>query len=1303
MNMSKITSAIVAVAAGATLPVFAAEWFVSPTGDNNAAGTEAAPFRTIQYTVDNAAANDIITLLPGDHMEGSATTTISGKTSTSRVVIDKKLTIRSHDGRDTTRIVGAWDTTETSGVPYGFGPNAVRCVWIDTNGSGTKLEGITFVNGSVPAFASSNDYTGGGGVLVYGAANTATIVDCAFIDCQAWNGGGLLYTDTKNNVKAVRCLFKGCRGSKFGFAMRGGAAYNCIFDDNGRTREKSGTLRTDSAAGASGAFSYLNIAVNCTFINNETYGIGGYGTVGKAYNCLFMNNGSGSINTAYEKTFANCVNNSSLTTNNSISVAFTTSSEVYSPYDGDYRLVAGARSLTAGNRTYLDNIPADYRDTDFYGNPRTTDGVVYCGAVQSVADAAASGVAVAYTTEGDWYLDGEKLEIRSRTWKAVEGWPKPRHIKFVPADGKALVRFLFGGGTVWPLRDDSAWFTTSRAGQVQTVSATTTSNIFYADPVNGSDETGDGSEANPYRTLNKAVKKTTVNFVVRAKAGDYNEGGENYAGMTNRVVVPGTLAGVLRVVAIDGPEETFITGALATSGDTANGTGPGAVRCIAVASTNAYLAAFQGFTIRDGRTDGVISSDAGAKTYGGALFNLSAASVSTDLGTGALLDCVVTNCSGRRGGCISGGAAFRCQFLNCNSYNGGGGCVLRYCSVASSLIRNCGKISQVFGPTAKGYNCTLYGSTFDSVYNGDYGTGYMYNSVTGGRTGSYADIGESVTDDQVVNTLYSCLSTLSTETFTTAVKETPLRLIDAANGDYRLATDSAGLYLASTSYLKSCMDIDGNPFAFTDGRYQAGCYAIGRDTLYVDAVNGSDANDGSSESSAFATLAAAMAAADYGDTIVALPGTYDAGSMLQTLAQSGGSTTPELPSRVVVKSGVTLASRDGAAATIIQGAASTDGAAVSGCGAGAVRGVFLCKNATLRGFTVTGGHTHYGDTGSMTVNDYGGGVGGYYGAQATSEEFSALVEDCILAGNVACRGGGAMFGTFRNCRFTGNTLAMDKPGWAVARARLEGCFFSGNGVSGKHSAIYGCDAVNCTVLGGQADNTGVVCNESSYQNTRAVLNTIVTTGKIKANICTNCIFGSGVSNIYENPRTSGIVVADANLDANGVPLAGSPAIDAGDNALAPAALLASRDQAGTRRVLNSTIDIGAYEYDWGIPWGAAIGNRHLVIDDMPSDASLSGNAFSFGGSAVPVAMTWDKGGSDAAYTFTAQVTGAGTLTVTANGEPVATLTAANGSKALSFTSALDSNALLFAYDGAETDGVTLSAFSHQAPFVMVFR
>ena len=48
----------------------AAEWFVSPTGSDSAAGTEAAPFRTINYAIGQASAEDTIVLLPGDHVEG---------------------------------------------------------------------------------------------------------------------------------------------------------------------------------------------------------------------------------------------------------------------------------------------------------------------------------------------------------------------------------------------------------------------------------------------------------------------------------------------------------------------------------------------------------------------------------------------------------------------------------------------------------------------------------------------------------------------------------------------------------------------------------------------------------------------------------------------------------------------------------------------------------------------------------------------------------------------------------------------------------------------------------------------------------------------------------------------------------------------------------------------------------------------------------------------------------------------------------------------------------------------------------
>ena len=63
-----------------------------------------------------------------------------------------------------------------------------------------------------------------------------------------------------------------------------------------------------------------------------------------------------------------------------------------------------------------------------------------------------------------------------------------------------------------------------------------------------------------------------------------------------------------------------------------------------------------------------------------------------------------------------------------------------------------------------------------------------------------------------------------------------------------------------------------------------------------------------------------MARAVEGDNVIALPGTYETDKVVPTLAEAGSEIAPTIPSRVVVKKGVTLESRDGAATTIIKGA-----------------------------------------------------------------------------------------------------------------------------------------------------------------------------------------------------------------------------------------------------------------------------------------------------------------------------------------------------------------------------------------------
>jgi hypothetical protein len=449
-----------------------------------------------------------------------------------------------------------------------------------------------------------------------------------------------------------------------------------------------------------------------------------------------------------------------------------------------------------------------------------------------------------------------------------------------------------------------------------------------------------------------------------------------------------------------------------------------------------------------------------------------------------------------------------------------------------------------------------------------------------------------------------------------------------------------------------------------------------------------------------------MAVAEYGDTVIALPGTYDSLTMLPSQAQSCYTAAPTLPARVVVKGGVTLQSRDGAEATVIKGEASASSDSSDGCGDGAVRGVFLCAGATLRGFTVTGGRTLYQTSGTIDV--MGGGVcGAYDGTEGSVAQWRGLVENCVMSNNCARSGGGAQYGTYRNCLFLGNSTY--NLGAGLCRALAEGCVFKDNGLSTGHSTLYVCKVVNCTILGGQAgasSDRGLVCNENNASSL-PIFNSIVL-GNYKSGAMTNCYFLTGAqnnltgaqNNVAVTPPESGNITGDASVvDADGKPVAGAAVIDAGNNALAPATLLAGRDLAGTRRVLKSTIDIGAYEYDWGVPWGVAVGGKRLRFTDMPSDASLVDGALVWTDGTVEAA--WADNGSDATYKLVASVSGNGTLAAAANGTAIGSVTPASSPKTLSFSSALASNALVFDFAGGGT--ASLSAFSHTAPMVLIVR
>ena len=208
-------------------------------------------------------------------------------------------------------------------------------------------------------------------------------------------------------------------------------------------------------------------------------------------------------------------------------------------------------------------------------------------------------------------------------------------------------------------------------------------------------------------------------------------------------------------------------------------------------------------------------------------------------------------------------------------------------------------------------------------------------------------------------------------------------------------------------------DFEGNALAYVNGNPVPGAYSTiidGRD-IYVDAVNGSDANDGFSASTAKKTLAAALAIAYAGDVVHAAPGDYNEGSATYTggtivSAPNGGTHSP---SRGVLRKGVTLVSDEGPGVTFISGVVGNS----NGLGDNAVRCLTALGGSTVRGFTLRNGGT-FNTTGAIRDENIGGLVispSCRHGVSGT-----AVFENCVLSNGWGRTAGCVAGGILRNCK-----------------------------------------------------------------------------------------------------------------------------------------------------------------------------------------------------------------------------------------------------------------------------------------------
>ena len=201
-----------------------------------------------------------------------------------------------------------------------------------------------------------------------------------------------------------------------------------------------------------------------------------------------------------------------------------------------------------------------------------------------------------------------------------------------------------------------------------------------------------GQEIGPRKSLKAAMALAKSGDTVYALPGEYRDEVDTLlVGVTEYTARVCVKDGV-KLISTAGRDKTFIYGQPSPTPEAGNpqGVGPDAVRCVFLRSSGAVF----GFTLTDGHT---ICVDSGTGHGGGAYAD----------GTGAVVDCVISNCYAVRGGAASGSKL----------------------SVVNSILDGCG----TYWKTGKGlYQGTAWGCLFRNMNGTDTYNAKAYNCTIDG-------------------------------------------------------------------------------------------------------------------------------------------------------------------------------------------------------------------------------------------------------------------------------------------------------------------------------------------------------------------------------------------------------------------------------------------------------------------------------------------------------------------------------------------------------------------------------------------
>ena len=1249
-GMTRWTLAVFAV--GLLAAASAADtWYVDAAkyGASGAGDSLETAFGTIQEAITRAAAGDTVLVAPGVYNRDVYTDSNNGR---SRVYVSKKLTIESLGDRTDTVIEGYSDPdSEHHGMTDGV---SVRCVCVATGGNGTILKGFTLRNGATQWNSGSENpkemSSGGGFYAVTGSSSTSFLVDCAIENCSGTRGGGMRYGN------AVRTYFRNNYGHNNGAGAREAATYFCDF--SGHT-------------GGAPMLGWPKAIVHCSMGNNDVQLMNN--TTITVKNTLMIPTTGGTSGNTY--TWSGCVTSAATLQG---TVEDTTLLNVFgagtvAPLLNDFRLLAGGPAEGRGVVANLAEVPEAYRDKDIDGNPvPTTEGELSPGAHQVSVTPQSGRMVVVKASEILTTVDGVAVSLSNYLYAVA--WPT-QHLLQVTATaaGKEITRVnvKVNGSNDMANRpalttDNKIWLTPPPVGTTCEYEAERAP-VHWID-ANSTAETEDGSEAAPYKTFQGAISRhASTACVLKAKKGVYDTGSGVVRDHACRVAIPS--GGYMRIIGVDGAEETFIVGAADPDApEEAFGCGSNAVRCVA-SSANGYM---QGFTLTGGHTDAGedLASDS-TSLRGGALC---AADANGNTVGFVLGDCIISNNVAWRAAIAQGGRVVRCLVVSNQTVTADGATISAVVANSKFIDNPVGVGSTAttggtIGRDTRAYNCTVV--EHDSAKGTPYGAAYIYNSIFAARRNN--SVAATVTKGVIVTGFGS--------TGSGRFKLDPF-FADADAGDYRVISTSPAVGIGETAdtgnwWLYACMDFDGNPYSFGRGVI-AGAYQTVVPVLadwYVDAVNGNDANAGDTPATAKRTLAAGLSQAAPCSTGHVLPGTYAEGDMIQATPVKSGC-TPTLRARAVVPATVTLVADGPASETVIDGA-------------DAIRCVFLEANATLRGFTLTRGAT--GTVDSEDDNNHGAGV--------LARNYTATIEDCTITNCNSLRGAGGRYGTYRRCRFLGNRATKNGP--ASRDGFYYGCYFDGNvgyWVLNYFQLVSGCTfGPNNVQSAGGTTRMSIGANGGTSPISCSMFcgGTIGTSG-----IFTNCAYLADMA--LGNSVTCSVDCVAAqrlDLDANGAPVAGAnDAVDAGDESLWT---LGAMDAAGNPRVTNGRMDIGCYEANWLPRYSTDLLARgQLTVTNATRNVREIGAEIFLPDGRLDATLVGVSGN----FTLPIRITGNGTLSVAIDG---VTVDYAGPREVFPFDRRFDigTHALSFVYTPGENDagGAYLSRFARNDGLKIIFR